>query len=73
MKSPAITAKPTGSLPRRAFDLYDTIADHLDFDSAQVAWSGCLDATHVVPSGSCVPSSWKVGATFVATTTHQLR
>lgn len=28
-------------------------ADNLGLDQALVAWSGCLDATHVMPAGAC--------------------
>ena len=73
MKSPAITSKPTGSIPQQALWLHDTLDDYLGMDDVHFAWSGCLDATHVVPAGSCVPSAWKVGNGLIATTTYQYR
>jgi len=73
MTAPAITTKTTGALPQQALWQYDILDDYLSMEAVQFAWAGCMDATHVVPAGSCVASAWSVGCKKVASSTYQYR
>lgn len=68
-----INVKTTGHIPTRAIDLFDVLADQLDFDSAEFAWAGCIDATQAIPCGSAEPTGFSVnnkGVRQIAATTY---
>ena len=69
----SIPVQTTGAFPRRAFDLYDTYADTLDFEEAVFAWAGCIDAASEQPAGSCVPDGWQFFGKPVSITTRVKR